>query len=428
MTKHNPFPVTEDNFAQCWLYVDKCRRSAKRKSAIANIGGFTVNLFFFLCLIFCACGLLHDRLNSPFRGFWESLVLFPVWEKTSALLLLPGESIFSDIGRLLPAVYVLSAAVFGFLAVMILLLYHPFQKQMPEGTYAENTLLLAKQAQEAKDASYRTRITTSIVATVLAIGIIFAILTVYILYTEDPAATTAILSAFPTGDYFTNCLIYVLFLYLIFHIFCSILNFITMPLYRYEFPMELVVQAQKAALFAREEPQDLSPEELEAKHRETAASRRKEALALETEKAYGKAKNMLLEAAIGGDIPAMEHYARHCLLNRMHDSANYWLMKANATGEASPEAKKMLLRLRLHIRHNVEYLKPEEAPLSTGRKVLRTFQLILTILWRLLLVSALIGSILLCIAMYRASTNPEDYASFSSAISQLLPEETMVYK
>lgn len=425
MAKNVPFPITEENLPECWEYVDKRRRIARKMSAIAGIGKFVINLLFLWILIFIACGLLYERVDSPFREFWESLFLFPYWEAVRAQLLIPGDSIWADIGRLVPTAYLLSAVAFLLLAVCIHLLYHPFKKKMPEGTYAENTDLLAKQAQEAREASYSTRSSTSIAATLLAVVTIFFILFGFTIYVQDAPYITALLTIFPTKDYQTNCLIYVLILYAISDIVCSILMFITLPIYRYEFPYDFVVQAEQAAIYAWENTQDLTPEELAEKRTADAVKLRKEALELEKENAYNVAKRMLLQAAICSDVPAMEHYARHCLLSHMNSSAGYWLKKAVASGEASPEAKKMLLRLRLHLRHNVEYLKPEEAPLSTGKKILRALWTVITVLWKLLVVALLIGSILMCVMLYKASTNPEAYAEFSSTITELFPQESI---
>lgn len=422
MEKNCPFPVTEENFAQCWEYVDKRRRAARVKAVISKIGGFTINLLFLMILVFIVCGLIHDQIGSSFGAFVETLFFFPQWEQITALLLKPDASLWANIGVLLLADYAVSAVAFVLLAALVWLVYHPRKEKLPTGTYAENTSLLLKKAQEGRDSCYKTRLTPSIVASVLSVFVAFILLFAYTMYLQDAETITRLLTIFPTKDPQTNSLLYVLVLYKVCDVVCSVLLFITRPLYRYEFPYELVVQAQRGAIYAREQDEGLNPEELEAKYKTLAVQIREEALEMEKISAYRKAREMLLEAAVLSDIPAMEHYARLCLLSRMKDSARYWLKKCVYTGEASRDTKKMLLRLRLGLRHNVEYRKPEAAPPTTGAKIKNVLLAIISVIWRIFIVALLIGSILLGIAMYKASTDPEAYADWSTFITQLQTE------
>ncbi len=417
-----PFPVTEENFVQCWEYVDTRRRTARKMSVIAKTGKFLINLLLLWMLIFIACGLLYAHVDSPFRGFWENLFPFPYWEAVSARLLTPGASLWDDLIRLVPAAYLAAIAAFVLLAGCIHLVYHPAKKQLPEGTYAEKAELLAKQAQEAWSASFSTKISPSMVATMLAVVTLCLLLFAYVIITNDSEGVTELLSQFPFKSYDVNCLIYVLVFYFISNAVCSPLLLITYPLYRYKFPYDLQVQAEYAAICAREEVQELTPEALAEKRAADAAKTREDALALEKEQAYKLACQMLHQAAICSDIPAMEHYARHCLLNYRNTTARYWLEKAVSSGEASPQAKKMLLRLRLHLRHDVQYLRPEEAPLSTGKKVLRVLGKIIATLWKLLILTILIGLIFVAVALYKVGTEPEAYPDLSTAIVELLPD------
>lgn len=422
MKKTSPFPITETNFQECWEYVDKHRRTARKKAAIAKIGRFSINLLFLWMLIFIACGLLYKWGESPFREFWEWLFLFPYWEAVSSRFLVPGESIFADIGRLASVAYLLSAATFLLLAVVVRLLYHPIKKKLPEGTYAEKTELLAKQAQDARNASNQTRIDTSVVASVLAVFTLFGLLMAYAFYTEDAAAITELLGTFPTKDYQSNSILYVLILYCVCDIVCTPLLLVTLPIYHHEFPYDLVVEAERTAFYAREDLQDLTAEELAEKRAADAVKLREEALELEKQNAYGVAKRMLLQAAICSDVPAMEHYARHCLLSHMKDSAKYWLKKAVASGNASKKAKRMLLRLRLRMRHKEVYLRPDEAPLSTGKKILLALWTVIKTLWKLLMLAVLIGTILLCAVMYQYGADPSALEKLPPSIVQLLTQ------
>lgn len=82
-----------------------------------------------------------------------------------------------------------------------------------------------------------------------------------------------------------------------------------------------------------------------------------EALELERIGAYGKAKELLAEAAHSGDPVAMEHYGRHWLISGAKDPGKYWLQKCVDTGEASEYAAKTLKRLKWHLRYQAKYLK-----------------------------------------------------------------------
>lgn len=396
MTSSTPFPLTQENVSQCWEYVDKRCRAAKRQSAIARTGAFLVTLFFYLSLIFLGGGLLSEQGGGTFHHFWESLAWFPLWQKIADFLSVPGDNPGADIGKLILLAYTASALVFAFLAVLFHLVYHPRKAPVPAGSYPENVAMLAKKAQEARDHAFRTRVAASVVAAVLAIVCLFLLFFAYVVYSEDPAAITAMLSTFPTGDLTTNCLLFVLCLYFFCGLAGSLLLFLTRPLYRYEFPYDLVVQAQREALVAGADI-DLSD----------LPKFREEALTLERSGAYSMAMEMLHKAAVCGDVPAMEHYARHCLLKRMQDSARYWLKQCESSGAASPQAKKMLLRLKLRLQPDVEYLRPEEEPPTIGKKIAQAIFRTIRVLWKIFMLFLLAAVVLFMFLFFASGSNPE---------------------
>lgn len=420
MKKKHPFPVTPDNFPQCWAYVDKCRRIARRQVLISKIGGFVINLLFLLSVIFCGCGLLYQPSGGSFSDFLETVFFFPLWQTVSAALLTPGAELPARIGTLLGACYGVSLLAFAALAGLVWLLYHPLKEKEPTGTYEENTAALAEQAQKCRDYSYKTRLSTSVVATVLSVLVIFLLFFAYVMYCQDPNTVIALLSVFPTEDMSSNCIIYVIILYLFSNLISSVLLFLARPIYRYEFPYDFVIQAQRSAVFAKDADASLTEAEREIKNTETAAQLREEAIALEKEAAYSKAQKMFYEAAVRGDKLSKEHYARHCLLSRMNDSARYWLKKCVASGEASKNAKKMLLRLRLGLRHNCRYLRPEEAPPTTGQKIKNVLATVIKILWRMLVVAFFIAAVFVVVTLFRSSTDPNADIEFPTSLSQLL--------
>ena len=115
----------------------------------------------------------------------------------------------------------------------------------------------------------------------------------------------------------------------------------------------------------------------------------------------------------------MEHYARHCILSHLNDSARYWLKKCIATGEASKEAEKMLLRLRLHLNHRVAYLRPEAAPLTRNQKILRVLKIIITVIWRILILVVLLAIIAVAVLLANNNFDLSVLQDLPSAFSQL---------
>ena len=367
--------ITPENFDSCWQYIDQLRRSARRKCAIARFGGFWANFFLLFFLLFAANGLIYAHFHGPYHSFLASIPMFSeLWTKTSALLLNPGDSLNVQLIKLILGAYGVSILLFLVLALLIALTYHPRRRPVPEGTYAARTEQLSKAAQEAWSRSIKTRLSTSAASTLLVIICAFGLVSAYAVYLQDPNLLAGLLAKYPTGDVATNCMLYVFAAFLVSHLFSSILLLLTRFLYRFHFPYDLMAQAEAAVFFAGEETENLSPEEIAAHRKERAATLRDEAIALEKEAAYQKAKNMFREAALLGDAAAMQHYARHCLLSHLNDSARYWLNKAAASGDADEELKSMLRRLRLHMHHNVQYLRPDAAPLTKGQRTVQTLK------------------------------------------------------
>jgi len=415
MKKEIPYPVSEDNFSHCWEYVDKHRRIARKQAAVARTGGFLVTLFFLLALVLFGAGLLSQELGGTFGKFWENFLCYELRQKTANFVLKAGDDLSSCIVKLVCFSYLISFLLFAALAVIIWLLYHPRKNKLPAGTYEENIALLAKKSQEARDYSYKTRISASVTSSVIAIAAIFVLFTAYVIDLNDAAAMNKLLTIFPTSDITSNCLLYVLFLYLVFGLVGSVLVFITRPVYRYDFPYDLVVQAQRASLVAQAQISDDS-------RLEKAAALRDEAIETERSGAYTSAKELFHKAAILGDVTAMEHYARHCLLNRMNDSARYWLKEATASGQVSPRAKKMLLRMNLRLRHSEEYLKPVAAPPTIGQKIKNGLLTAIKILWRLFILALFAAAVWIIYILFQSSTNPAALDHLPADLVELLTQ------
>lgn len=422
MKQAAPFPVTEANFPQCWTYIDKLRRKSRLMSLIARFGGFWTNLFFLFALLFAANGLIYSHFQGSYHRFLESLPLFSqVWTEVTSVILRPGDSLTAEIIKLLLAVYGSSILLFVALALVVALLYHPRSRKIPEDSFENGTSLLAKAAQEAWSKSYQTNISTSIFSMLLIIAAAFILLFAYTVFLGEAKEVEAMLSVFPTSSYETNCAIYTLIGYFVCHIFSAVLFQLTRFIYRYQFPYDFMAQAETAALFAQEETKHLTPEEITSHRQERVAAIREDAIGLEKEAAYQKSKKMFREAALLGDVPAMEHYARHCILAHQDSSARYWLERCIATGEASADAALMLRRLKLKLNHRVQYLRPDAAPLTKKQIMLRRVKTALTVLWRIFVFLVLASIIALILLLIKHDFDPAFLNDLPGLLSRFLP-------
>lgn len=421
MMQPSPFPVNRENINICWTYLDALRRKSRLKAAISVIGGFFSNLTLLLCLIIAANALLWLRFEGTYHAFLNTLPGFPaLMELLNSFILSPGDSAAVQALKLVGTTYAAAIGVFILIALVIRFLYHPLKKQLPEGTYPEQTTALATAAREARTYSYKTRLSTSIFAMIIAIVAAVVLLLAYIVYSGDAEKMIAMLSIFPTRDYPANCLLYVLAGYFLSGTVSWVMLVLTRWIYRYEFPYDLVVQAEAAAIVAPEDTESLSQEEQAAKRRESAAALREEALALELEHAYARAKALLLNAALCGDVPAMEHYARLCLLDHMNDSARYWLDRCMESGEATPEAQAMLKRMKLKLRHNVSHRRPPEAPLTKGQLAQQKLLQTLRVLWRIFILLLMVAAVAGLVVLFKNNFDIRVFADLSEALKILL--------
>ena len=321
------------------------------------MGGFFSNLIFFFCLLFGVNGLILRHFSGSYCSFLRSLSFFmKPWTQISRLFP-AGNSLSSDLLRLLLLSYLTGIAVFLVLRLLVTLLYHPQKRTVPEGNYPQVVPQLASLTREVWQQSFKTHISTSVVSILLLIIAAFILFFAYTFYLEDAAAAQALLSRFPTSDMGTNAVLYVLFAYLIGHFLCLPILLVTRPLYYSAFPYGLVAEAATAEFFAEDTIEEDSAESVSQRRQEKAASLREEGLQAEYQRGYPIARDLYLKAALGGDIPAMEHYARHCLLSHQQEPARYWLDKAAASGEISPEGKNMRQRMKMGRNLNVGYLQ-----------------------------------------------------------------------
>ena len=115
-------------------------------------------------------------------------------------------------------------------------------------------------------------------------------------------------------------------------------------------------------------------------------------------------------------IDTMRRKARLCLIDHMNDSARYWLERCVSSGQGSKEAKSMLLRLKLRVKHNVRYLHPEAAPQTKGQKILNTVKRILTILFWVLSLLTVAVLVVFLIVLVKSTADITVFGDLSNVI------------
>lgn len=234
---------------------------------------------------------------------------------------------------------------------IILLLYHPFKRKPPlEKTRAEQAELLVEMAKQAHILSTHTKPQVPMGTLVLLYIGVTAIVLVFGVHLNNAALFQSLLTNKYSADYGLNMILFGMLCCCIF-VPLDYLRALTTGLFiRYPIPYSFVVEVEAYHVLT---DKNLSEAQ--------AAQLREEALALERIQAYPRAKALLLKAAHLGDVSAMEHYARHCLIAHQHLPARYWLEKCIASAGASPEAQKMWKQIKRHRRIDVRFLKEDDS-------------------------------------------------------------------
>lgn len=339
-----PVPVTQDNVSDVWHSVDRTRIHARQRRvscAVASmVGGFSILWLTFLV----GCGMVFEYGITPFSDFLKWLPGFQsAWDFIQPLLPRPGDRFpeYALLNVLLVfTVSLFAAFVFGGL---VMLIYHPFARKIPDGSAKEVASALLANARETMEISVRIRAVGWIFFLFAFFLIEFALLMLCILWLGDPGEA---FSAYLTNSALLNYLILFLAGTGGFGSLHGLLLLAIRSIYRLNIAYGFVAEIECYSIYASEKPGKLTWEELLANRKAKAAEKRKEALALEKTGAYPKAAALFLAAAHGGDVPAMEHYARHCLISDSRVPAEYWLRRCVASGQASKNAKKMLRAMR----------------------------------------------------------------------------------
>lgn len=356
-----PKPITKDNFPQCWEIVDTERRTARKKRMISTVAPFFSNQVLLVLVFIAGNGLIHDHVPGDYGDFLEELpFLLPIWQKYSALFLKPGQSWLLQTALTALVIFLICFVVFGFFTLVVTALYHPRRKRLPNGSDKECAEQMLDQARSARVSANQTGNDASALSIFLFFAAVAGILVAYVIMAqlsyEDIVAIflpDADLSEPDPFGYVRNYLSFVIPAYVLlitfgFALLQQLHGLTVKPLCEYKIPYSFVAEVEYYATFVEENTEGMTEDDIRKQRAEAADAILKEALYLESIHAYGKAKQLLAQAAYGGNVSAMEHYARHHLLAHLKDPARYWLEKAVASGSASSWAVKTLKRLKWH--------------------------------------------------------------------------------
>lgn len=370
-------PISLENLQENWEIVDHHRRTAKKKYITTRVAAFFSNMVLTVMTLFCANGLIHDHFSGSYSRFLGEIpYLIPYWKIFSGYFLKPGQSMLTQFLLTALVVFLLCFLVCGLFTLLVLAIYHPRRITMPDSGAAEKSAQLLTMARDARRYANRSGDRGSAFWALVFILLQFALVSMYVLV--EIGTLTGImelstgfimkwLEPYIQNDFTFGNVQFALFapavmlecmaLYLGYALIGTIHAFTVQFMYRYKVPYSFVAQVEYFHVFADEEPENLTKEELEAKRAEQAIEIIREAAQMEKLGAYGRAKELYAKAAHSGHPGAMEHYARFWLIANAKDPGRYWLEKCVATGNASLTAIKNLKRLKWHRSVKVTYIK-----------------------------------------------------------------------
>ena len=355
MARFYSLPVTAENFPDTWLMVDAYRIRAKKRRIGCIVSLWAGGLCLLWLLLVGACGVLYEYGVLPFYDLFRQVPAFEhLWDAMEWMNVLSPGSLWQDFLMMLILMYWLTLAVMALFYGLSQLLYRPRRRTAPEESPKENASALLANARETMEVAARIHPTGWVCFPFCLFLLEFGLLTLCILAAGDPAP---MMREHMTPSTPLNYLL--LFFSSVggFTAIYGLLVWILWSFCRMNLPYSFVADIECYSFFATEKAGKLTYPEVLARRKVKAAEKCQAALAAEKSGAYGKAAAMFLEAAHGGDVSAMEHYARHCLISDSQVPARYWLKRCVSSGEASKTAKKMLRRLQLGMNTGVAYIR-----------------------------------------------------------------------
>lgn len=366
MRAYYPVPVTAENDSDVWYLVDRYRVQARKNRVICMICPWLGGLLFLPLYLLVLLSTLHTYEIQPFADLIGLLPLAdPVLEVTHLLIPRLNEGFILDFFFGLGVLCALMALVLFLLELLISVIYHPKKRPMPEGSPKERASSLLANARETMETAARIRPGGWLFFLFLFFLAEFSLLALCILYGGNPAAFFA---RYFTGSTPLNYLIVFFIGTGVYGMVWGALVLLLWCFRRMKLPYSFVADIECYTIYAGEKAGKLPREELLANRLAKAEIKRKEALDLEKSGAYPKAASLFLEAAHGGDVPAMEHYARHCLISDSRIPAEYWLRRCVSSGGSSKNARRMLRRLRAGLSTGAAFIREETPPTSKKKK------------------------------------------------------------
>lgn len=370
-------PITAGNFEENWTIVDSERRTAKKKYITTKVASFFSNMVLAVLTLFAANSLIHDHMQGGYCDFLEDVpYLLPVWNKFSGYFLKAGQGWLVQTVLTALVVYGISFLVCGLFVLIVLAIYHPFKRPLPTGTPKENAEQLLSMARDARRYANRSGSRGNAFWALVFILVQYSLVTIYaVLELQTIDALFELATALPMkliAPYMQNQLmyfsaqnaifvpalmIYSFILYLAYTLIGTIHSLTVNFMYQYQVPYSFVAEVEYHQVFAEEQTEGMTPEEIQAKRTEAAKEWLEKGLEMEKLCAYGKAKELYAQAAHSGNAEAMEHYARHWLIANAKDPARYWLQRCVDTGTASETAVKNLRRMKWRRKVSAKYIK-----------------------------------------------------------------------
>lgn len=359
----------QDDLSKAWRQVDSVRRTAKKKYVASQFASFFSNFIFAILTAIAANGLICEAGVGSYSTCLRKIPqLVRLWEQLSGYYrqLCPNLPVLILVTAVI--VYAVCFCINGALSLMMLAIYYPRPKRFPEEESQNTTQQLLGMAKASRRYSLRTGSTRgSMIWGLLFMLVQLLLLTFYIMTELGDVGVMIELFTAPAmkllapvlksemayygaqnAFFGPSIMVFFLAIYLAYAAANSLHMLSVQFITRCKVPYTFVAQAEYLHIFNGQEAETVAY---------NAPYRLAEALEYERLGAYSKAKQLLAEAAHGGNCDAMEHYARHWLVGGAADPAKYWLEKY-VTQSDSPSSKAVqdLRRLKWHRRVRAAYL------------------------------------------------------------------------
>lgn len=334
-------PVTKENYLELWRCVWRKYGQAKHSMVTGKLIGIFGELTFLACMLFVTIGMFYSIQIPVICDFLDKIpYLIPMWQKFSGWLfqpqMIPPVRIVIAIGVCFGAGMAVSAA----LAIAVLVLYHPIPRK-PSGDPIKDAATMSEKIHKARIYRNRAKNNIALFCDIMYLVLLAALLTAVILLNLDKTDVIGQISkVFPIN----NMVVLIFTIFATFFCYSALDTwfFAIVKLFFYcNIPVRIMADADRFKLQVAD-LDTLPEEELSEKWAKEAVEKRIKGLDMEKGGEFARAKQLLLEAALAGDAPAMDHYARHCIIQRQNEEAIFWLQSCVDTGKADDVTKKRL--------------------------------------------------------------------------------------